>query len=176
MERRGSVGLRLGWALAVCFLLVTAILVWTTNRLRAQLAASRASAESLTKELGAERRWKGVYTSPNARLATFVLTPSADPALKARAVVDYDSRRAVVVCQRFKTQSPYTYVLWALRGNTPFALGEVKPDGAGNAVLRVEDVGDPATLSAFAVTLEPQGSSVPAAPQGPIVMIGAIRE
>jgi len=48
---------------------------------------------------------------------------------------------------------------------------------AGRAVVRLEDVGDPATLQAIAGSLEPEGGSPnPAAPSGPVVMVGKVSD
>ena len=42
-------------------------------------------------------------------------------------------------------------------------------------VLRLENVGDPKELAAFAVSLEPSGGApTPDAPSGPVVMVGKV--
>jgi anti-sigma-K factor RskA len=41
--------------------------------------------------------------------------------------------------------------------------------------MRIEDVGDPDDLTAFAISLEAEGgTSAPSEPTGPIVMIGSL--
>ncbi len=165
--------LRLGWSLAICFILITAILVATTNRLRNQLERARREVAALTHDFQEERGWAGVVSSPGARTASFVLTPAGDPTLRARATIDPSSRRALLVFENFKKQDGHDYELWALRGNTPFALGLVRGDESGHAVLRIADVGDPSGLTAFAISLEQEGGAA-ADPIGPIVMIGSL--
>jgi anti-sigma-K factor RskA len=54
-------------------------------------------------------------------------------------------------------------------------LGVIATDETGHAVLHLKDAGDPGTLAAFAVSLEPSGGSPnPAAPSGPVVMLGKL--
>jgi hypothetical protein len=167
--------LRLGWALAACFILVTGILVGTTNRLREQVGRARDQVSTLSRDLDAERRWAAVLAAPGARVASFTLTPAGQADLRARATVDPATRRALLVFENFTAPSGHDYELWALRGNTPQALGLIRPDASGRAVLRIEDAGDASSLSAFAVSLEPAGGApTPNAPTGPVVMIGAL--
>jgi anti-sigma-K factor RskA len=169
-----TAALGLGWALAICFILITGILLTQTNRLRGDVARERDRATTLTKNLAAEKRWSAVLSSPALRTSTFTLTPDADAGIRANAVVDPITRRAVVVFRNFHPGGGKVYALWALHGNTPAPLGRLQPDGAGGGVLRIEDVGDPADLSALAISLEtdaPEGFREPA---GPIVMIGSL--
>jgi len=140
------------------------------------------------RDLAAERRWSTILSSTSMRTASFTLTPDADAGLRARAVMDPVSRRAVLVLEKFRAPGGKSYELWALHGNTPVALGRIQTDARGNAVLRIQDVGDPADLSAFAISLEPDvgsgaspapavGAAAPGAarePTGPIVMIGSL--
>ena len=176
---------RLGWALAAWFIILTGILLTHSNRLSGELARSRAQATTLSRDLAAERRWSTILSSTSMRTASFTLTPDADAGLRARAVMDPVSRRAVLVLENFQAPGAKSYELWALHGNTPATLGTIRTDARGNAVLRIEDVGDPSDLSAFAISLEPAagtaapdaGSSLPGAarePTGPIVMIGSL--
>jgi hypothetical protein len=173
--RVSSLAMRLGWALALCFIMITAILVYTTNRLREELAGTREQVKTVSSDLESEKRWAAVVTAPGARAASFSLTPDAAAELKARVTYDPSSRRAVFVFENFKAQAGRDYELWALRGTTPATLGLIRADQSGHAVLRLEDVGDPATLTAFAISLEAQGGA-PAkdGPAGPIVMLAGV--
>ncbi len=173
--RVASLAPRLGWALAACFILVTSILVFTTNRLRNELARTQGQAAEATRDLEIEKRWAAVVTAPAARAASFSLTPDAAAGLRGRVTYDPATRRAVLVFENFDSPSGQDYRLWALRGNTPAALGLIRADESGRAVLRLEDVGDPATLTAFAVSLESAGGAPSQnAPGGPIVMLAGI--
>src|SRR5467141_348591 len=161
---------RMGWALAVWFIILTGILLTHTNRLSRALARSRDQVTILSRDLAAERRWSTILSSTSMRTASFTLTPDADAGLRARAVMDPVSRRAVLVLENFRAPGGKSYELWALHGNTPVALGRIQTDARGNAVLRIQDVGDPADLSAFAISLEADvgsgASPVPAAAPG----------
>jgi anti-sigma-K factor RskA len=165
---------RLGWALAVCFILVTGILLTQTNRLRSEVATSQERVTALSRDLAAERRWSVILSSPALRTASFTLTPDADAGLRARAVMDPGTRRAVLAFQHFRAPEGHYYELWALHENTPVALGRIRPDATGQAVMRIEDVGDPNDLTAFTVSLEAEGGASASEPAGPIVMIGSI--
>jgi hypothetical protein len=172
--RRDGTLTRLGWALATCFILVTGILLTQTNRLRSELARSNDRTAGLTRDLTAERHWSTILSSTAMRTASFTLTPDADPGLRARAVMDPVTRRAVLVFEHFQAPSGKVYALWALHGTTPSALGAVRPDAGGRAAVRVEDVGDPSDLTAFAISLEADGGAPASEPAGPVVMIGSL--
>lgn len=169
--RRPTVA-HVGWALAGWLILMTGILVTHTNRLKGELARSNDRAAALTRDLATERRWSSILSSTSMRTASFTLTPDADPVLRARAVMDPVTRRAVLVFEHFQPPSGKVYALWALHGTTPSALGPIRPDAGGRAAMRIEDVGDPSDLTAFAVSLE---EGAPASePNGPVVMIGSL--
>jgi anti-sigma-K factor RskA len=165
---------RLGWALAVCFILVTGILLTQTNRLRGEVARSNERLTNLTRDLAAERRWSVILSSPAMRTASFTLTPDADAGLRARAVMDPGTRRAVLVFEHFRAPEGKVYELWALHENTPVSMGRIRPDASGSAVMRIEDVGDPNDLTAFTISLEAEGPAAGNEPAGPIVMIGSL--
>jgi hypothetical protein len=167
---------RLGWALAVFFVLLWGILLAETSHLRGEVAKSRDQVATLSKDLSSERRWSVILSSPLMRTASFTPTPDADPALRARAVVDPATRRAVVVFDNFVAPVGRVYELWALHGNSPVALGRVQADPKGRAVMRVENIGDTEDLSAFTISLEsdaPPGRDA-REPAGTIVMIGSL--
>lgn len=174
-DHRATVA-RLGWALATFFVLLWGILLAETNHLRGEVAKSRDQVATLSKDLSSERRWSVILSSPSMRTAAFTPTPDADPALRARAVVDPVTRRAVVVFDHFVAPPGRAYELWALHGNTPVALGRVSADPGGRAVMRVENIGDTEDLSAFTISLEsdalPGGGA--REPAGTIVMIGSL--
>jgi anti-sigma-K factor RskA len=103
------------------------------------------------------------------------ITPQGERALRARATYDPATRSAVVVFENLKAPSGRDYQLWALHGATPRSLGVIKTDARGRAVMRLDNAGNPATLAAFAVSLEPAGGSRnPAGPSGPVVMLGKL--
>ena len=160
------------WVLYAFLVAATVILASTTIRLRKELAAANERIANLTRDMSIERGWAATLVSPSARVSKFTLTPSADAALRGRATVDPATRRAVVVFENAIAPSGHTFVVWALHGSTPVSLGAVRPDAKGRAVLRVEDVGDPTTLTALTVSLEADAAPV-SEPTGPILMIGS---
>lgn len=164
---------RVSWALATGLILVSAVLLARSGSMKKEIERSRTRIAGLSRDLEEERRWTGLLSSSTLRAASFTLTPDADPSLRARGMMDPVSRRAVLVFEEFRAPAGKFYALWALHGNTPAALGRIRPDRGGRAVMRIGDLGDTADLSAFAVSLEPEG---PAAnePNGPVVMIGSL--
>jgi hypothetical protein len=170
----------LGWALAACLLIALGILHAKSDAVKRDLARSGERVGSLSRDLAAERRWSTILSSTAMRTASFTLTPDADPDLRARAVMDPVTRRAVLVFDNFKAADGHAYEVWAFHGSTPASLGRVHADASGRAVMRVEDVGDPNDLTAFAISLEAEGAPAPGAappagePAGPIVMIGSL--
>jgi len=171
---------RLGWGLAAFFVLLWALLLVQTNRMHGEIVRSRDQVTTLSSDLASERRWSVILSSPTMRTASFTPTPDADPSLRARAVLDPKSRRAVLVFDRFSAPSGQVYEVWALHGVSPTSLGRINPDKDGRAVMKINDVGDPDDLTAFTISLEPESPTpagtpgTPREPAGPIVMIGSL--
>jgi len=170
---------RRGWgygesalAAAAVILAVTTATMWkAAQTLRLQLDQRQRQIADLSQQLADEKQWASVLAAPNAEAASFALTPAGAKELKARAIYDPRSRRAVIVFDNFGAPSGRDYQLWALRGQGVASLGLIKADANGHAVLRLENVGDPKELAGFAVSLEPTGGSPnPNAPTGPVVM------
>ena len=173
----------IGWSAlaAAAALAVVSGLSWNTaNQLRQQLAATRAQIDGaqsqvaqLTQQLADEQRWAAVMNAPDAKVAALALTPQGLAQLKARAIYDPATRKAVIVFDNFTPPPGKDYELWALEGAGVTSLGVIKADAGGRAVLRLDNVGDPATLGGFAVSLENQGGAGnPHQPGGPVVMAG----
>lgn len=169
-----------GWAAAAVLLITSGTFYESAGRLRAILRARESDLNGTARDLAVERQWGGVLTSPIARVAD--LAPVALPAgeaiaIRGRAVYDPASRRAVIVLSNAAAPDSQSYELWALRGLMPASLGVIHPDEHGAAVLRLESVGEPTTLTAFAVSLEPKGGSpAKTVPTGPVVLMGPLRE
>ncbi len=163
--RRTAAVPALGWAVAAAFA-IAAALFWS------KLETARTDLVQLREE----QRWAAVMNAPGARIAQLAPTPQAAAApFKGRAYVDPATHRAVLVLDGVIAPAGRDFELWAIRGGAPRALGLVHADAAGHAVMRLEDVGDPATLAAFAVSLEPKGGApTPDAPTGPVVLVGKV--
>ena len=162
------------WALATAAVLlaVTTLTTWkSAQTLQQELTAKRKEIASLGAQLMEEKRWTEVLAAPNAEAASFAITPAGAKELKARAIYDPASRRAVIVFDNFEAPSGRDYQLWALRGQGVASLGVIHTNGLGHAVMRIDDAGDAKDLGGFAVSLEPTGGSPnPHAPTGPVVM------
>lgn len=163
-------------ALAAAALAVTSAILWNQARdLRDQLETRQGEIVDLTARLAEEERLNRVLSAPEAKVAVLTITPQGEAALSARATYDPRSREAVLVFDHFHPPSGHDYQLWGLHGATPANLGVIKADDQGRAVVHLKDAGDPGTLAAFAVSLEPAGGSPnPAAPSGPVVMLGKL--
>jgi anti-sigma-K factor RskA len=167
-----------GWMAAAATLAIATGISWNTaSHLRTELESNRAHLSELEQKLADEQRWVAVLNAPRAKLVELTPTPQGSHDLVARATYDPATQRAVLVFENFKAPTGHDYELWAIRGTTPApaSLGLIKPDESGHAVLQLENVGDPATLGAFAVSLERAGGSGnPNAPGGPVVMVGKL--
>jgi len=178
MPRRAAPTFSWGWAAVAAALAIATAVSWNAaSRMRHDLDASRQEMAKLEQQLEEEQRWAKVLNAPQAKVVVLAATPQGTPDLKARATYDPDTKSAVLVFENFRAPSGKDYELWAIRGATPApaALGLIKADENGHAVMRLENVGEPATLGAFAVSLEPQGGApTPTAPTGPVVMVGKV--
>lgn len=161
---------------AAAGLAVVSAVNWNAaQKLRSELVGARGEITSLQRSLAEERAWADVLNASSAEVVEFGLTPDGVAALKARATFDKESRKAVLVFANFTPPAGHDYELWAIRPEGPASLGVIRADEQGHAVVRLSDVGDPAALGAFAVSLEAAGGSPnPKAPSGPVVMVGKV--
>jgi len=175
MPRRGG-GLRVTWGLAAAsiVLAVGVVSLWYSGEAtRRELAASHRTVADLQRALEDERAWSRLVAAKDVRAVQFSATPDAIPALRARGLWDPVTRRAVLVFELPATPAGHDYQLWGLTPAGPSSLGLVKADAAGRSMVRLPDAGDPSTLQAFAVSLEPAGGSPnPNAPSGPVILVG----
>ena len=164
------------FAAAAAALAVTSVLFFREgNRLRAELETSQRELGMIARRLAEEERLNQVLSAPGAKVAVLEMTPAGEQAMRARATYDPASRSAVLVFENLRAPAGHDYELWAIRDGAPASLGVIRPDADGNAVVHVSDAGAPESLAAFAVSLEPAGGSPnPAAPSGPVVMVGKL--
>jgi anti-sigma-K factor RskA len=166
------------WVLgaAAAALAITTGLFWSdASRLRREIGARDRQVAELGSRLTEAERLNEVLSAPGAKVAMLEMTPAGVQELRARATYDPASRSAVVVFDHFTPPSGHDYELWALIDATPASLGVIKADASGRAVIRLDNVGDPSHLNAFAVSLEPAGGSPNhSAPSGPVVMLGKL--
>jgi anti-sigma-K factor RskA len=150
-----------------------AALAAANAELVARLDAQERTLASLRQTVSAQGEVLRVLAGPRTIEAT--LAPQPGVAGTGRVVVDATSgETAVVVSGVAPTAAGRTYELWAIRGTQapePAGLFTVGPEGA--VAARAARVADPASVTAFAVSVEPAGGSK--APTGPIVLIGAAK-
>lgn len=164
------------WAAAAAVIAVVGVTQWRVAvQLEQDLAATRGQMAQLQQQLEDEKRWAELSAAPRALVVILEPTPDGSPQLSARVTYDPATRRAVVACSNFTAPEGKDYQLWAILKTGPSSLGLVRADNAGRAIIRLPDVGDPTTLTAFAVSLEQEGGApTPHAPAGSVVMVGKI--
>lgn len=176
-RRGGSPWTGLGWALAAALALVAYLGYAQWQGAGRRVAGLEAQLRAAQGKLADEQRWAAVLSAPGARVSVLAATPQARRGLAGRATIDPATRRAVLVLDNVKAPPGRDYELWAIRGKAPKALGLIAANDQGRAVVHLEDVGDPKTLNAFAVSLEPRGGApTPDAPTGPVVLVGKVSE
>ena len=176
LPRRQSNFAAWGWAAAAAALAIASFVTWrSAERVRTELAAARAQADSLQHQLADERAWAALGEAPHARIVPLAPTPAGTPQLAAHMTFDPDSRRGEFVSDSMVAPMGHDYELWAISKAGPVSLGLVRADSSGRVRVRIADCGDPATLGAFAISLEATGGApTPNAPAGPVVMVGKI--
>ena len=175
-ERRGSAWMPWVFAAAAAFLAVASIMLWREGEeLRGSLETTRRDLATSQQRLLEEQRWTAVLDALDARAVSLAPTPDGAADLRGRGTWDPATRRAVIVFDHVAAPTGHDYQLWGIHPGGPRSLGVVRPDASGRAIVRLEDAGDPATLQAFAISLEPEGGSPnPNAPSGPVVMVGRV--
>ena len=181
--RRNNSPLVWAFAAAAAMLAVTSVLMWNaTERLRGDLVAARQQLDTQRRqlsdkqqELAEAQRWTELVEGASTRLVDLTITPQGNAVLKARTLYDPQAHRAMIVFSNFTPPAGADYQLWAIRDGKPSSLGVIHADASGRAIVRLPDTGDPASLGAFAVSLEKAGgASTPTAPEGPVVMVGML--
>ena len=166
-----------GMAVAAAVLAVSAVASWqATGRLRGELERTRERLAQAERDLAVERAWASLAASPGARVAELAPVSGGVALPRVRATYDPASRRAVIAFEGLVTPPGSDFELWAILPDGPKSLGVVRGDANGHAEVRVPDAGDPAALSAFALSVEREGGSAdPRKPGGPVVLAGALK-
>ncbi len=175
-ERARSSVATWAWAAAAVVLAVAGVAVWQRGvALDRRLAEARAREAALERTLEAERAWADLLAAPGARVVRLAATPGSDSTLRAQVVYDPASRRAVVTAERLRPPADRAYELWAITASGPMSLGVVSADPSGRVVARLEQVGGPEAIAAFAFSLEARGGSPDRhKPNGPVVLVGYV--
>lgn len=160
-------------ALALGAAAAAALVVFVPFQLALQ--SSRSETRAVRDSLGAARRWTSVLCSPAGRVALLTPTPHGVPDAKGRAVYDARGQSVVAVFTGLRPGIERRATLWALQGTVPRSLGPIRPDSSGYAIADYSSAGPSDSLDALAVSLEPQsGPADPAAPAGPVVLLGVL--
>jgi len=165
------------FAAAAALLAVSTVALWRTGEsLRGELRTTRERVAKAELDLAVERAWAAVATSPGARVVDLAPLQGGLAMPHVRATYDPSSHRAIVAFDHLSTPAGSDFELWAILPDGPKSLGVVRGDATGHAEVRVPDAGDPAALSAFAISLEHEGGSGnPRKPAGPVILAGAVR-
>jgi hypothetical protein len=159
--------------------LVFAVIAWNfasqAKRMHDEVGGGTEVITRLNEQLQDAKLWGELFTLPDARMATLESTSRAEATMRARAVYDPRSQRALMVFSGLRAPRGKAFQLWSIEGPHLSSLGIIKADGQGRAVVRVEQAGDPNRLTDFGVSLEDEGgSSSSTGPVGPLVLVGKI--
>ncbi len=125
----------------------------------------------LSESLATQAELVRILATP--RLLTAALAPQAGRAGSARVLVDPASGEAALVVEGLaKLAAGQVYELWALRGSAPPEPAGLFAAPATAATVRVPRVPQATAVTAFAVSIEPEGGSPQ--PTGPIVLAGQV--
>jgi hypothetical protein len=163
-------------AAAAVLIAIAGIVEWREKvRLERALVATRGQISDLQARLEDEQSWSDLVAGRGAVAVDLAPTSRGAAPLSARVSYDPARRRAVIVCANAAAPSGKDYQLWAITKSGPSSLGLIRGDRSGHAVVRLPHVADPATLNAFAISLEQTGGSPnPNAPAGAVVMVGKL--
>jgi len=160
------------WGLAAFGLLFVALNFWNWERgnsLVKERDTARAEATRLSLELN-----DVTHLVAAGQLAVLLPTPDSNQNQRGTGYFDPATGSAILNFRNMNKPEGRDFELWALHGPKPTSLGLLHVDPNGNAFVTLKGVTDPATLNAFAVSLEPAGGSKSTGPTGPVVLVGSI--
>ncbi|MBA3496724.1 MAG: anti-sigma factor [Gemmatimonadales bacterium] len=169
-----------GWlALAASLLLAAglgAALVSARGRLagmQTELAARSRTLAETERRLTERQATLDAILEPGVQL--FQLTASGDPDPGIQLFWNLQLHRALVHGYRLKAvPAGRAYQLWFIRDGKPVPSVTFKPDAEGQARVERIPVPENGTVSAAAVTVEPESGS--AQPTSPILMVGTLQK
>lgn len=141
------------WGAAAVLLLLAGAGWW-----RATSLAGRVDELTSLADVGA-RRAAFERAHPAARVLTLSPTKDGDPERRARVLYDPAARRAFVEFENFLAPAGTAFELWTVRDEKPYSEGLVEVGADGRGARLLENVGDPARLGAFAVSIEAPGGA-----------------
>jgi hypothetical protein len=130
----------LGWVLAALLALAYLRELQGSRQLRLNLAEVQAerqeTADQLAKaegQISEERQWTELLGSSGARLATLSRTEETTGSLEGWALVDSNSRRAILVFENLQLPTDRDFEAWAIRDGKPQSLGLLTVQENGRA-------------------------------------------
>jgi anti-sigma-K factor RskA len=144
----------------------------TILRLRHEIQIRDERVAELANRTARDQRWMSLLSASGAHVAEVAPTSAAPAGFHGRAVHDPATRRTLVVFREAIPPEGHDYQLWITRGGAPLDLGILRPDSAGVAVYRLENMGGAGVSDVFSVSLEPKGGS--RVPTGPTVAQGPL--
>jgi anti-sigma-K factor RskA len=161
-------------------LLIAAGLAWSVTTLRKDVASLRqtiatreATLAERQRQLEAREATLNAIMEPGVKL--YQLTASGDPDPGVQLFWDQRHNTAIIHGFRLKpVPSGRAYQLWFIKDGKPVPSVTFKPEPSGSA--KVERIPVPAggSVSAAAVTVEPEGGS--AQPTSPIILVGPLQK
>jgi anti-sigma-K factor RskA len=140
---------------------------------RGELAALRAELEATGRELAAREATLNAIFEPDVQM--FQLTASGDP--DPGMQLFWDRRRHRAVLHGFKlppVPEGRAYQLWFIKDGAPVPSVTFKPEPDGHVKLEQVVVPQDGTVSAAAVTVEPEAGSPQ--PTSPILLVGQLQK
>jgi anti-sigma-K factor RskA len=140
---------------------------------RSELAALRAELEATGRELAARESTLNAIFEPDVQM--FQLTASGDP--DPGMQLFWDRRRHRAVLHGFKLRpvpEGRAYQLWFIKDGAPVPSVTFKPEPDGHVKLEQVVVPQDGTVTAAAVTVEPEAGSPQ--PTSPILLVGQLQK
>jgi anti-sigma-K factor RskA len=161
-----------GWVAAAAMTVAVGTFWETILRLRHEIQIRDERVAELANRDARDQRWMSLLSASGARVAEVAPTSEAPAGFHGRAVHDPATRRTLVIFREAFPPEGHDYQLWTTRGGAPLDLGILRPDSAGVAVYRLENMGGAGVSDVFSVSLEPKGGSP--VPTGPTVAQGSL--
>jgi anti-sigma-K factor RskA len=138
-----------------------------------ELAARSATLAQTTQKLTEREATLNSILEPGVQL--FQLTASGDPEPGIQLFWNRQRHEAIVHGFRLKpVPAGKAYQLWFIKDGAPVPSVTFKPEPDGHAKVEHIEVPEGGTLSAAAVTIEPESGSTQ--PTMPIVLVGALKQ
>jgi anti-sigma-K factor RskA len=159
------------WAALAASLLLAVGLGAAALSARRQLAAVERAAADTGRQLAERDSTLAAILVPGIQLVQ--LTASGDPEPGIQLFWDRQRHRALVNGYRLKPVAPgKAYQLWFIKDGKPVPSVTFKPSSDGRASVGQVPLPAGGTISAAAVTLEPESGSLQ--PTSPILLLGAL--